>query len=221
MSTISNIHTAIVYESKGSNKSIAQFGQRGVVTIAKASRDPETKQLVYGQHLQQTMFTSIPQLTREDIDFSNSRVIDVCLDYLKSVQNSIIADNLKSGNKTITTEQLSQSAILSYLEAENSSDAWTAERISQWFNDNLAESLGVKLIEAGKSDSDLERILSATSKRFSDTFSSRAKISPLLCNELNKALTFATNKSDSAYTKFYNRLNPQIIEISLEDSLGF
>ena len=90
MSITSNIHTAVVYESKGANKTQPQFGQRLVVTIAKADKDGN-----YGPNLQQTMATSIPLLTVNDISFNDSRVQNAAIDYFRTIQNKIISDNIK------------------------------------------------------------------------------------------------------------------------------
>lgn len=216
MSTISNIHTAIVYESKGLNKSVAQFGQRGIVTIAKADKNGN-----YGQFLQQTMFTSVPQLSTNDIDFTKSAVQFHAIEYFKSIQNQIVADALKSGSNSVTTSQLSIDNIIVYLETVNSPEKWDSAKIASWFTENLAENLGVKLIEMGKNDADLERILAATSKRFADSFSSKAVISRKVAEELQKALRFANDTNDSQVLKFQARIDKTLKEHELSDSLDF
>ena len=218
MSTISNIHTAIVYEAKGPNKSVAQFGQRGVVTIAKADKFGN-----YGEHLQQTMFTSIPSLTRTEIDFTNPRIQDHAVEYFKSIQNQIIAQNLKSGKKEITTEQLSEIAICQFLEEEGNSEKWDSNKIASWFNDNLAEFIGVALIEKGFSDEKLESSLVAYSKLFADSFSSKSAIPRIKAEAIRKALKIVEKESianDSQYCKFKARIDKILDESSLDELFG-
>lgn len=126
MSIISNIHTAITYENKGANKTVAQFGQRLVITKAKADAKGN-----YGPHLQQTMATSIPQLGRNDIDFTLATVQDAIVDYFKSIQNAIVSENIKSGTREIATDKLSTISIIEYLnESTSSGEKWDAAGVS-------------------------------------------------------------------------------------------
>lgn len=225
MSTISNIHTAITYVSKSSNgqeKSVPLFGQRGVVTIAKADKNGN-----YGQHLQQTMFTSIPLLCNADIDFNNASVQNACITYFQTIQNQIVADNLKAGNKTITTEQLSQVALLAYLNDNDSgnSDKWDSARVASWFADNLAESIGVALIEKGFTDEKMEQSLVAYSALFSATFSGKGIIPRVKAVAIQKALTLVDSNSplanDAQYIKFNARIQKTLNPVeNLDELLG-
>lgn len=210
MSVISNTHTAIVYEAKGPNQTKPFEGQRLVVTIAKADKNGN-----YGPHLQQTMATSIPTLTREDINF-DSTMQAICVDYLKTIQNQIIADNIKSGHKDIRTEDLGQDAIVAYIMSESVGDKWTSERVAQWFNDNIAIPFTEKLMEKELSDSDIDNRLAVTQKRFSEALSSKAKIPTQVAEKLTQVLKLAQDSDDVVYKRFYAKLNPPTIESVLD-----
>jgi hypothetical protein len=213
MSTISNIHTATVYNAKTSK---ALTGQRLVVTIAKKDKDGN-----YGPHLQQTMCTSVPLLERGEIDWTLKSVQEAATEYFTSVQNSIVSDKIKEGKKDITTQELDIEAIIDYLAQDAVGEKWGAERIAQWFSSNIATDLGIKLIELGCTDEVMETKLSVAEKRFTDTLATRARISGILQTELNKMLNFASDKNDAMYKRFYARVNPPAPQVVLEDSLGF
>lgn len=211
MSVISNIHTAIVYEAKGANKTMAQNGQRLVVTIAKADKNGN-----YGPNLQQTMATSIPMLTHTDIDFAGNNIQALCVEYFKTVQNSIISDNLKLGHKDIRTEDIAQKAIVDYLLSESQGDKWDAQRVAQWFNENIAITFTEKLMEKGLSDTDIDNRLAVTQKRFAESLSSKAKIPTAVAEKLTQVLKLADCENDVVYKRFYAKLNPPTIAEALD-----
>lgn len=213
MSVVSNVHTAQVYDAK---KSKPFDGQRLVVTIAKKDKDGN-----YGQFLQQTMATSIPHLTVGDVDFTNPTIQGICIDYFKTVQNGIIADNLKSGKKEVRTEDIGQDALVAYIFSESVGDKWDSARISGWFTEYLAIPYTEKLMENGVSDADIEKRVNATCKAFADSLGSKAKIPTKVADALTKLLRLAEGDmgGDAIYKRFYNRLNPP--EVSELLDLGF
>jgi hypothetical protein len=213
MSTISNIHTATIYNAKTSK---ALTGQRLIVTIAKKDKDGN-----YGPHLQQTMCTSVPLLERSDIDWALKSVQEAATEYFTSVQNSIVSDRIKEGKKEVTTIELGIEAIIDYLAQDAVGEKWDAARIAQWFSSNIATDLGIKLIELGCTDEVMENKLSVAEKRFADTLATRARISGILQSELNKMLNFASDKNDAMYKRFFARVNPSMPQFALEDALGF
>lgn len=215
MSIISNIHTAIVYQAKGQDKSVAQFGQRGVVTIAKADKEGN-----YGPHLQQTMFTSIPQMIAGEIDWNDVRVKNHAVEYFKSVQNSIISDSLKSGAKSVTSEQIDINSVCTYLECVNSPEKWDSAKIASWFQETLAEQIGVALIERGFDDAKLEKSLVAYSKLFADSFSSKAAIPRIKAEAIRKALSLVNDSKDAQVLRFKARIDKTLEENNLDELLG-
>jgi hypothetical protein len=217
MSVISNIHTAIVYEAKGANKSQPFEGQRGVVTIAKADKNGN-----YGPNLQQTMFTSIPVLSISDIDFTDNTIKGICVDYLKKIQNEIVADNIKSGQKSIRTEDINQDAIVSYIFSESVGDKWDENRVAQWFTDNLAIPMTEKLLESNTPDDKIESKLETTGKRFAEIMSSKStKIPANVAEALTRVMKLAENDlgNDVIYKRFYAKLNPPTVKEALD--IGF
>lgn len=221
MSVVSNIHTAVIYESKGKNKTTPFEGQRLVVTIAKADKDGN-----YGPHLQQTMATSVPILTDEHLidslndDSLQVRIVPHLVGFLHKVQNDIIADRIKSGTKTVHDEDLDVNAICQYLESEQVGDKWTSERIASWFSDTLAEVIGVKLIEKGFSDEKMEQSLVAYEKLFAQTFSSKGVIARVKAVAIDKALKLIPDCQDVVYKRFAGRIAKTLEEVSLSEELG-
>ena len=212
MSVVSNIHTATVYDAK---KSKAYDGQRLVVTIAKKDANGN-----YGPHLQQTQCTSIPVLTTSDIDWSNGDVREACIDYFLTVQNAIISERIKSGQKSVQTVDLEQNAIIAYLNSESVGDKWTAERVASWFEDNCATGIYNALSEKGLDEVEIGKKLQKAMDRFSEAMSSRAKIKEAIKVECNTILKFAEDKSSAAYNKFWDKLNKVEEKVTIEDSLG-
>lgn len=213
MSLISSTHTATVYDAK---KSKAFTGQRLVVTIAK--KDAQGN---YGPHLQQTMCTSIPHINVQDIEDNSEALLSHLVSWLESQQNALISSRIKEGHKEVTTEALSIKSVIAFMSGTNSGDRWDEKRIADWFNDNLAEPIVTLLLGNGSPEERVEKILLATSKRFSSTLSSRGVISKVMASELKKALKFAPDKTDGTYLKFKARIDKSLEEASLEDSLGF
>jgi hypothetical protein len=213
MSTISNIHTAIVYDAKHTKP---QNEQRLIVTIAKADKNGN-----YGQHLQQTMATSVPTLSIGDIDFNRSDVKSACVDYFKTIQNAIVAERIKSGKNTVTTEEISETAIIEYLNSETVGDKWDSDRIAAWFDSTIAEYVGVALIEKGYDDSKVESALVAYSKLISETLGSKGVIARKKAEAIDKAFKLVPPANqDATYTRFQARLNKVLVESNLDELLG-
>jgi hypothetical protein len=206
MSVISNTHTAIVYDAKQSKP---YTGQRGVVTIAKKDKDGN-----YGPHLQNTMFTSIPQLTKADIDFTDPSVQSFCIEYFLGVQNQIVGDNIKAGRHTIDGDKLSQSGIVDYLNQDSIGEKWDAVRIAGWFEDNIAEYIVATLMEKGKNDIEIDAAIVGYGKLFSDSLSTKMRIPMHKAVLLDKILKTAGDKLDAQGKRFAARvdaiLNPKL-----------
>lgn len=211
MSLISNRHTATVYAAKTSKPF---DGQRLVVTTAKKDKDGN-----YGQHLQQTMCTSIPVLTRADIDWQLSSIQDAASEYFKSVQNAIIADRLKSGQKDVTDQDITMTSIIDYINAESTGDKWDSARVATWFNEVIAEHIGVALIERGFPDDKVDASLKAYEKLISETFSSRSVIPRKKAEAINKAFKLV-EKSDATMARFQARIDKVLIEENMDELLG-
>jgi hypothetical protein len=217
MSVISNIHTATIYTPKTSR---ALTDQRLVKIVAKADKSGN-----YGPHLQQTMCVSVPTISGKELSefLESSNALDShIIAFLEDVQKSLITDKIKSGaGHSITSEELTIQALVNYLDSQGDSDKWDSSRIAQWFTDNIAESLGIMLIEKGHEDA-LEKLLSNAQKMFSDSLGSKSKIPTAYMEKINTMLTHASDKDSVIYKRFYNRVNPEKnAEIDLEASLGF
>jgi hypothetical protein len=216
MSVISNIHTATPYDAKQS-KPFA--GQRLVKTIAKKDVNGN-----YGPHLQVTMCTSIPTLTTKDATayMEENEGLDAhIVSFLWDTQNALIGARIKSGQKSVRTEELEIPALVEFLNASGDSDKWDTARVAQWFTDNLAEHIGTRLIELGATDEVMEKKLAKAQQRFAEAFGTRSGIGRTLAVELQKILHFAQDTTDPQVKRFQAKLDKAMEEKSLEESLGF
>lgn len=218
MSVVSNVHTAVVYDAK---KSVPFEGQRLVVTIAKADAKGN-----YGEHLQQTMCTSVPMLTGDMIvdalndDIKQCRLLPHFVGFLQAQQNALISARIKAGRKSVTTEELDIDGILSYLDEGSVSDKWDSQRVASWFMDVMAPIVGVALIEKGLPEDELEGMLGKWKDKFANAFGSRAAINVGTAKMLDKALGLVGEEElDSAGKKFKARID-KILGVGVEEALG-
>lgn len=216
MSVISNIHSATIYDAK---KSKALEGQRLVVTIAKAD-----KQGNYGPHLQQTMCTSVPVLTPDqlvdalNIDEIQVRLLPHLVEYLQGQQNAMIGARIKSGNRDVTSEELEITGILDYLESETVAEKWDATRVAQWFGSVMAEPVGLALLEKGLNEDQLESTLKKWEKLFADSFGSKSAIPFKMAQQLDKALKLG-DASNPIVARFQGRID-KVLMATIENDLG-
>ena len=224
MSVVSNVHTSIVYESKGKNKTKAFDGQRLVVTIAKADGDGN-----YGPNLQQTMATSVPVLMLSDADWNRTSVREACTQYLHTCQNKLIAQRIKDdGLKTHSDSDIDLEHVLAYLDREASGDKWDSARIAQWFADVLGDYVGTKILEKNPniSNADLEVFLLRNQDSFVAGMKATGKKATVAMAEQQMArlMLLPEDKRDRAALRFIARMNdilhPAPVE-AVEDNLGF
>lgn len=216
MSNVSNIHTARVHEPKVSK---AFEGQRLVVTTAKGTKNAEGK-IVYGEHLQQSMSTSIPILGAGDIDFESSRVQGHVVEYFQRVQNELILESLKSGVSSWSSEELGIDALCTYLETSNQGERWDAERVASWFGENVAPHIYMYFEAKGKSEDWIATKLELQTKGFAQYLGSKAKIPLTVATNLLQVLGLLPQeemtKSPIAL-RFYKRLDDIV---NPKESLG-
>jgi len=216
MSVISNIHSATIYDAK---KSKALEGQRLVVTIAKADKNGN-----YGPHLQQTMCTSVPVLTADNvvdalnIDEIQVRLLPHLVEYLQTQQNAMIGARIKSGNRDVTSEELEITGILDYLESETVAEKWDATRVAQWFGAVMAEPVGLALLEKGLNEDQLESTLKKWEKLFADSFGSKSAIPFKMAQQLDKALKLAP-EGNPIVARFQGRID-KVLMATIENDLG-
>ena len=214
MSIVSDIHSATIYDAKASKPF---EGQRLIKTIAKADSKGN-----YGPHLQQTMCTSVPLLVAADIDWASESVQSACTEYFRTVQNSLVNERIKEGNKDVTTAELGQASLLSYLLSETVGDKWDTVRIASWFTDNIAEYVVARLMALGKEDTFIESSVTAYAKLFADTFSSKAKIPMHTALTIEKAFKTIPEDAMRSLDTFGVRIAArveQVIRPKMEEAL--
>lgn len=204
MSVISNIHTAVPYDAK---KSVAFTDQRLVVTIAKKDKSGN-----YGPHLQQTMCTSIPTLTEEEItDALNTEFWqEQFFRLLQQTQNDMIGDRIKEGQKTITTEELGIATLQAYLESVATGDRWDVERVTEWFITQMAGSVEDTLKERNPSwtEEQVTQAVVGYGKVVADNLGSKANIPTLARVQIRKVLAlWMGEENDPIIKRFVKRLD--------------
>jgi hypothetical protein len=220
MSNVSNIHTARVHEPKVSK---AFEGQRLVVTTAKGTKTAEGK-IVYGEHLQQTMSTSIPILTSAQIDWNSSRIQGHATDYFMRVQNELMLEGLKSGIKSWSSEELEIDALCAYLETTNQGERWDAERVASWFGENVAPHIFGYYESKGKTEAWIESKLEVFTKGFSAALGAKTRIPLLTAQKLLEILRLMPQEDmvkSAIALRFYKRLDDVVNpKLDINDELG-
>lgn len=216
MSNISNIHTARVHEPKVSK---AFEGQRLVVTTAKGTKQADGR-IVYGEHLQQTMSTSIPILGAADIDFNSSRIQAHVVDYFQRVQNELILESLKTGVKSWSSEELGTDALCAYLETTNQGERWDSERVATWFGENVAPHIYMYFEAKGKDEAWIANKIELQTKGFAQYLGAKSKIPLTVATSLLQVLGLMPQEEMTKSTialRFYKRLDDIV---NPKESLG-
>jgi hypothetical protein len=139
MSTISNRHTVVPFVA-GTTKPLTE--QR----LAKIGYKPRGKNPAKFP----SVAVSVPVLADESIKEVQDRLIPYVRTMLESTQDSVIRSMYESSEGQLTSvgdEDISLNACIAFLEAEATGSRLTAEKIKEWFTENLTDPLTVVLAE--------------------------------------------------------------------------
>lgn len=223
MSAIFKTHTSVPYVSKGAGKTVAPAGNRLVVTIAKKDKDGN-----YGANLQVTHATAVPELTRHNFDWDSAALRDAATQFFLDAQNDLIGERIKvDGTKSHNDADISPTAILAYLARVRVGDTWDAERVAEWFADNVAAHVGVKILESNASlDDDAVMALIAKNQAVVvDALTKPAKAVGIKNAELARVrlMLVPAEDRDSVWERMDAKLdkiiNPPVVDLA--GALGF
>lgn len=130
MSTISNVHQIVAYDSK---KSAPYSGQRLAKVIFKGRGDKKAEH--------DSQCASVPQVNELDVQAALPQFMPHLVRMVEDAQDRIVREVFLSGRDTVTSEELSVAAVLALLEREAAGTRVTKERIGCWYDASLATEL--------------------------------------------------------------------------------
>lgn len=218
MSALFNKHTSVVYDVKTAKPF---EGQRGVTTKAKGVRNVKGE-MEYGEHLQQSMFTSIPLLTLGDIDFTQSRVQQQILELFYKAQNEILLERNKAGIRTHVDADLDCAAILTYMESTEPSNAWDFERYMSYLTQTVMPHIIERMVAKSTTLDVAESKVLAVLKAHAEKLGTKAKLPMQYAVQMVQFLEYLGTEleTDSVAMKIYERCDKVINPVNtLIDSL--
>lgn len=130
MSTISNVHQIVVYDSK---KSAPYSGQRLAKVIFKGRGDKKAEY--------ESQCASVPQVSELDVQAALPQFMPHLVRMVEDAQDRIVREVFLAGRDTVKDEELSVESVLALLEREAAGTRVTKERIGCWYDASLAAEL--------------------------------------------------------------------------------
>lgn len=150
------------------------------------------------------------------------------LAFLEKTQDSICRRLYEAGAKTVNDAEVSIAACFAFLDEESESNRLTAEKVKEWFQSSLqdsltvafADKLGVSDTPTPEQEKKVNQALNVYRDKFASLSSGRAAFTVPVCDSLLSALTHASDE-DSIAVRFKMRLEKMKAENSqqLEDLL--
>lgn len=211
MSTISNTHNVVVYES---GKSKAFAGQRLSKHSWKTDKETKVKK--------DSKCVSIPVLSTEDITAHIPAIIPMIRGYLESVQDKMIKEKLEANHSlsVVSDSEISIAAMIAYTSEDGESSRLTKEVVAKWFEENIEESLALVLSDRlGVSDTPTEaeseqvfKIVGEFKNKVASLAGGKTSYSPELARSVRKAVDLAP-EGDVIKERFIARLD-KMMEVS-------
>jgi hypothetical protein len=224
MSNVSNAHNVNKFIS---GKSEALTGQRLAKVTYKSTKNNPAKY--------PSICASVPYINNQDIIDNVDNLVPYIKVMLENAQDGIIRSLYESadGNlTTVTNEDISIAQCINYLSAESQGSRLTKEYLSQWFTDNIEETLtytfAVKLgfISANEEDpviTDNQQVtLHKHINGYRDLISSLSGGKTILQDNQIKSIRKAVELSgvnDDISIKLINRLNTMENKPKIEELL--
>lgn len=214
MSTISNIHSIVAFDSKSSK---AYENQRLAKVIYKTSRTTGVKE-------KNSVCVSVPKLELTDEEALMFK--PYLIQYLEGVQDSIIRAKYEEGKTSIHSSDISSHAMLDWLEEDSKGGRLTKEYITGWFNNSLADSLTVAIADKlGVSDTPsemetkkIEQMVNVYRDKFASLAGGKTSFAVDIATKLQKALEFA--EADDVLAARFNARLEKMKEQNSADLLG-
>lgn len=215
MSNISNRHSVSTFVSAGKDRSVAYSGQRLSVARFKVSKDnPNAK----------SQCVSIPkyELSVEERNALSTQINE----WFWNQQDAIIRDRVVAGADAITDEEISVTAVLSYLTQQAAGERLTGDSIKEWFVAELqdillvafADKMGIGNEPTDEQTEKLQRICNVYRDKFATLAGGRTVVDADSRQKMLKALELI-DCSDGVAAKLLARLNAQS-NVSVEEFLG-
>lgn len=206
-------HNVSLYES-GKSKPFAN--QRMSVHTWKTVSD---KNSVHFGIKKPSKFVSLPVVTTEEISNNITLLMPHVIEMVSKVQDKIIKEKLESDNNvvSISSDLISMSAVLEYLEDSNESGRLTKDAIVKWFDETIEAPLAVSLAEKlgasetpSKEQSDkILAIVGEFKNKLSALAGGKTNYNVKVASQLKKALMFAP-ENDSLAVRFNQKLDKMI-----------
>lgn len=171
---------------------------------------------------------SLPVIGAADLEDNIVALAPHLCNYLHSVQDKMIREQLEAGSNVlhISNESISLAAICDWLESNDESGRITKESVVTWFNesisDNLAMALSVKLgVSEVPTDAESAKILAvveAFKGKIGALAGGKTAYAPAICTSLISALELAP-AGDVLAARFTVRLNKMITDSQVGEEL--
>lgn len=187
MSIISDRHSFVPFVSNGADKSKAMDSQRLLKVVFKGRN---------GETARQSVCASVPAVDRTAVSAAIQQFLPYVMDLVVATQDAIGRQLVIAGNDTITTEQISTSAVLEYLAAQAKGDRITGADISEWFTSALepillvafADKLGISDSPTDEQVETLQRMCAVYREKLAAMAGGRTAYPEVICVKLLKAL---------------------------------
>ena len=219
MSTISNVHNVVLFDSKTSR---AFDGQRLARITYKTARKGEN-----AGTRKDSKCVSIPAIATLS-DTVYQAMEPYMLTLYRATQDDIIREAIDKGATIITDEMISDDAVLAYLAAEAAGSRLTKETIVGWFNTDLADVLTVAFADKlGIGDApteaqvkQLEQSINVYREAFAGLAGGKTSYVPEKAAKLRKALDLVDIAENELAGKFARKLDDMIAKPQGADMLG-
>lgn len=214
MSTLSNVHTFVKFDSK---TSAAASGQRLVKMLYKTQRGG--KAVVDAK---QSMCVSVPMMSESLSDSQLNALIPHITQMLENAQDNICKDAYEQGSISISDASLSVDACIAFLDSDSRGDRLTKEYITAWFNNSLADILYVAFADkivtlpdhpTEVEEKRVEQVVNVYRDKFSSLAGGRTMFNVESCNKLLKVLELGDSE-DAMSKRFTARIQKMLKDSS-------
>lgn len=208
-------HSVVTYDPKSSKPFT---GQRLSKVTWKTCND---KASPYYNIKRESKCVSLPLVTSDEISTNLAILTPHITAFLHGVQDKIVREMLDSGNNvvSISTNEVSITAICEYLESSDESGRLTKDGINLWFDNVVSDSLAAVLadrlgVSEVPTDAQSARVLEAVAAfkgKIAALAGGKTMYEPKVCKSLLSALELAP-ADDVLAVRFGARLQKMIVE---------
>lgn len=167
----------------------------------------------------QSLCASVPRIdsfTEEEV----SQLLPYFIDLVETVQDRLLKDRAEQGAEEVSEEEISVSAVATYLEEQQKGTRLSKEEILAWFDTFLAGPLHaaiVKKITLGKKPTPVQsqqavEALGEYKERLSSLAGGRTEYPEAVAEKLQKAVDLLDLEEDAIADKLHRRLEAMIVK---------